>query len=433
MIWILSIGEKYINYLLPGQSWMVLLKIQYISALMSFLSYVLFVYFLYKNNFSGLIKNLLSFAFLLLIGLILLLPAPLFTFVYKLSILLILSGSLYSLYVLFKVIKNYEKGDFLFASGHIVVFFWMIYEIIYYSRIDVFSLDPLYVTSFALFFVIIVNSVFLSSRYSNALKLATELSRELEQKVEERTSQLEQSNKIIEQVNYEQKELLRILCHDLTSPFISMKFLLNLVKEATEQFNANRDKFINEVNLNIQNGLDLIDKVRNLSLAETREIVPEPVNLLESVNLAEMIIKDMLMLKDIKLVREIDPEISVLAEPAPFINSILLNLLINAVKFSDNSSEVFISGHEDHDRISIEIKDRGIGIPVSILNELFSNPAVCCRIGTSGEKGSGFGLMLARKFIMYYKGDINITSWSIDDFPGSHGTVVVVTMKNGRQ
>ena len=39
----------------------------------------------------------------------------------------------------------------------------------------------------------------------------------------ERTRELEQSARIIETVNDEQKELLRLLCHDLAGPFVSMR------------------------------------------------------------------------------------------------------------------------------------------------------------------------------------------------------------------
>jgi signal transduction histidine kinase len=90
---------------------------------------------------------------------------------------------------------------------------------------------------------------------------------------------------------------------------------------------------------------------------------------------------------------------------------IFRNLISNAIKFSNNSSNIFINAEKKPGALKINIKDEGMGMTVDMLSALqgeqstfFSTP------GTAKEKGTGLGLMLVREFIQKNDGELTIAS-----------------------
>jgi len=84
------------------------------------------------------------------------------------------------------------------------------------------------------------------------------------------------------------------------------------------------------------------------------------------------------------------------------INTILRNLVSNAIKFSDpqKTISVIINEYEpDNNHLLISVKDEGIGMDPASLNLLFRLDAKLSTTGTSGETGTGLGLILCKEFI----------------------------------
>jgi len=100
----------------------------------------------------------------------------------------------------------------------------------------------------------------------------------------------------------------------------------------------------------------------------------------------------------------------VAGDPAVLIHHVLGNVLANAIKFSRMRSVIRVHMVADDHRGMVElvVRDQGIGMPVEIASALFSQPRTTTRVGTAGERGSGFGLQLARAFIARYGGDLHI-------------------------
>lgn len=103
---------------------------------------------------------------------------------------------------------------------------------------------------------------------------------------------------------------------------------------------------------------------------------------------------------------------------------VIRNLLSNAIKFSHHTGEIEINARHDikADTVIFSVKDHGIGINAERIGRLF-DPDTDQTRGTSGEKGTGLGLMLCREFIRANGGDI----W-VDSMPGS-GTTFSFSLK----
>jgi signal transduction histidine kinase len=92
------------------------------------------------------------------------------------------------------------------------------------------------------------------------------------------------------------------------------------------------------------------------------------------------------------------------------IDTVIRNLLTNAIKFSKKDSEVLISSIKKTDFICIRIKDQGVGMNESQIKKIFSIEENQSTNGTSGEMGTGLGLIICKEFIERNNGKIEVTS-----------------------
>jgi signal transduction histidine kinase len=91
--------------------------------------------------------------------------------------------------------------------------------------------------------------------------------------------------------------------------------------------------------------------------------------------------------------------------------TIIRNLISNAIKFSKTESEIKITFSDLDDKfIQISVSDTGIGIAEEDIPKLFRDDIDRKKIGNSPEKGSGLGLLLCKEFVEKHKGQIWVES-----------------------
>lgn len=90
--------------------------------------------------------------------------------------------------------------------------------------------------------------------------------------------------------------------------------------------------------------------------------------------------------------------------------SILKNIISNALKYTPENGNVQIFVSENNDSWSVEVKDTGIGIPASEQKKLFKLHFRGSNAINSKVTGSGIGLMLVWKLVRLHKGKINLSS-----------------------
>jgi signal transduction histidine kinase len=88
------------------------------------------------------------------------------------------------------------------------------------------------------------------------------------------------------------------------------------------------------------------------------------------------------------------------------INTVVRNLLNNAIKFTPENGKVDIYLSENEEFISCAIKDTGIGIEPDLLKQLFEIDKTVSTNGTIGESGTGLGLIICHDFITHNDGKI---------------------------
>ncbi len=231
----------------------------------------------------------------------------------------------------------------------------------------------------------------------------------------------------LKKVSQERKELIHILCHDLVTPLSAINSLLKLDWNC-----ADLDILKKPLLSSSENGLKIIKMVQEMLALDDQKtvMVMEAVNLEEVIADVSMFLKHRLKEKNITLLKQIEPDLQVWVEKTSFLNSVLINLLTNAVKFSFPGSTIELFAEQTGDTVTLSVRDFGMGMPEALKRDVFLLKKPTTRLGTQGETGTGYGLPLVKKFIDAYQGQISIVSNEIDQYPQDHGTEIILTLKS---
>ena len=236
--------------------------------------------------------------------------------------------------------------------------------------------------------------------------------------------ELKRSREEIIRQNFEQKELLHVLCHDLANPFTSILGVLSILEDDLPD---ELDYYFKLLESAANNGTEVINLVRQMRQASEKGID------LESLNLKEMLEESITMLRqritdkklDVKM--KVDQSLQVQGEKTSLINSVLNNLMTNAIKFSYAGEKIRIAAEEKGNGIVLSIRDYGMGMPEEIRDNLFDISKNISRNGTDGEKGTGFGMPTVKKFMELYGGSLEVSSLDEKSSPQDHGSSMILT------
>lgn len=133
-----------------------------------------------------------------------------------------------------------------------------------------------------------------------------------------------------------------------------------------------------------------------------------PVTMQEAADLLKEAYGPRLSKKEIRLVVGEGNTLSVRANPVLLAESVLGNLVGNAIKFSPSGSQVGLSAKRDGDFIRIAVEDRGCGVPREVIEQLESDVAAPSSLGTAGEEGQGYGLQLVSEHLKRMGGHLEL-------------------------
>ncbi|MDD3892252.1 MAG: ATP-binding protein, partial [Bacteroidales bacterium] len=104
------------------------------------------------------------------------------------------------------------------------------------------------------------------------------------------------------------------------------------------------------------------------------------------------------------------PEKCIVQADRQMINTVVRNLLNNAVKFSELNGiiRMAVSNHDNFIRFSIS--DKGVGMPQEQIEELLVDGKTTSKDGTHGEKGSGLGLIICKELLEKNNSQLEIES-----------------------
>jgi len=223
---------------------------------------------------------------------------------------------------------------------------------------------------------------------------------------------VEKLNIELAELNTAKDKFFSIISHDLRSPLGGLKEILHMMATEYDSFEENEIKeLIGEAATSAKNTYSLMENLLEWSFVQTGKIPynPECLNLRTIINGLESIYTQNMKNKQINFKIEVEPEISVFAD-VKMTETILRNLISNAIKFTYPNGTISVSSEVDNDSVVIKVKDTGIGIEPEIISKLFRVGESHLALGTAKETGSGLGLILCKELVEKQKGRIWVES-----------------------
>ncbi len=223
------------------------------------------------------------------------------------------------------------------------------------------------------------------------------------------------SNKNTELVkaNAEKDKFFSIIAHDLKGPFQGFIGLTQLMSESINDMSVDEMKEITQsLKVTAQNLYELLTNLLNWALIKRghKRFNPQKVRLHAIVQNVIEVVTPQVKLKNISLKNEVDNNIDVLCDKES-VNTILRNLISNAVKFTPKGGEIRILTKASGSKfIEVTVQDNGIGMPAKIREKLFKLDKKVSRPGTDNEPSTGLGLILSKELVEKHGGEIWVES-----------------------
>ncbi len=222
-----------------------------------------------------------------------------------------------------------------------------------------------------------------------------------------------ESEKELLDLNATKDKFFSIIAHDLKNPFGSIMGFTELIQRKASQNDIEKVKHYAKIIFSAsKHGFELLENLLDWSRSQNGSLryLPGRVSLDELIAHNIEVTGEIANNKNITLTRELAQDISVYCDE-DMVNTVLRNLITNAIKFSNRGSEIIISAEKhDDNQGRIVVQDHGIGIMPEDAEKLFKIECSESEKGTEGEEGTGLGLILCKEFVEKNNGNIWVES-----------------------
>lgn len=246
----------------------------------------------------------------------------------------------------------------------------------------------------------------------------------------EKNIELEEKNHELQVTNSEKDRMFSIIAHDVRGPLSSFHSLIEAIAENANSFSSDEIKeMMQKMEISSSNLFELVENLLEWARIQ-RGLIP----LHPEIKILNVLVNNALVssiqaahLKSVTIECKIPEGLEVMADIYA-IESVLRNLISNAVKFTPKGGSITIEAKKaDNGSVKICITDTGIGMDKKMTEDLFRIDVNNNRLGTEGEKSIGLGLLICKDFIEKQGGKI----W-VESTPGQ-GSTFCFTLKAGNR
>jgi signal transduction histidine kinase len=224
--------------------------------------------------------------------------------------------------------------------------------------------------------------------------------------------QLKQAKEELEELNANKDKFFSIIAHDLRGPLGSLHGLTEILVENIEGYSKDKlIKYLTKQRDAAKNLLALLENLLTWSRMQRGmiEFCPDNVDIEWVISRNIALFTPTAEHKQITLKRSIPEQVFVYADQS-MMNTVVRNLISNALKFTDSGGTITVSVRQDDTCIKVSVADTGIGIDAKHVPQLFQIDAKYQRKGTANEQGTGLGLILCKEFVERNGGEIWVKS-----------------------
>lgn len=212
--------------------------------------------------------------------------------------------------------------------------------------------------------------------------------------------------------NKTKDKLFSIIAHDLRAPFNSLIGFSELLMEQVSQTTDKKiQKYSTIINESLNNTYNYLNNLLEWSRLQSNRIEYHPTIF----NVSDLVeeVKDFLLVqaqnKEINIKLKLPQQMPIYAD-RDLIEVVLINLISNAIKYSNKGADVVVWGKHIDKQDKIYVEDNGVGMSQESLERLFKAEASFSTPGTNNEKGTGLGLVLCNDLIKKHGGQLDVKS-----------------------
>jgi PAS domain S-box-containing protein len=225
--------------------------------------------------------------------------------------------------------------------------------------------------------------------------------------------ELNRSTANLIKLNETKDKFISIISHDLRTPFSSILGFTDFLMDDEGLTEDEKRKYVGFIRESSKSMLELVNSLLDWTRLQTGRIKFEP----EKISARMVIINSINALsgaalqKNLSLKSQVEKNIEIFADNS-LMAQVFNNLISNAIKFTKPGGEIIISSSPSKKAKFIEfsVRDNGVGIKPENISELFRIDTKFTSEGTSGEKGTGFGLSIVNEIIQKHGGNIWVES-----------------------
>ncbi len=231
---------------------------------------------------------------------------------------------------------------------------------------------------------------------------------ELEQKVQERTAELQNANQQLRQLSDMRSRFVSMVCHEFRNPLNNIALTVSSLNRYDTQLRPDeKADYLLTINANVERMTQMIDDILVIGKIEAKvlSVNPKPLDLV-------VFCQDLLAEGDsrrpgpIQFVCRSRQVLACLDER--LLRSILSNLLSNAIRYTPDGRSIWLKLAKQRGQVILKVQDEGIGISSGDRKQLFE--PFHRGQNVSNIPGTGLGLSIVKQFVQLQQGTIKVTS-----------------------
>lgn len=234
-----------------------------------------------------------------------------------------------------------------------------------------------------------------------------------QKEIEEKNTMLLEQSKLLNELNTTKDKLFSIISHDLINPFNSIMGYSELLLSNLKNYSFEKiENQLTQIKSVAKNTFYLLNNLLawSRSQQDSIQINPGQLKVEELLEREIDLLVEQANIKNIQLVVTSEGKESNLFADPDLMSTVIRNLISNAIKFSNKGQKIWIQLQYKPESFTFSVKDEGVGMDSTKVESLFKYSSNASTKGTTGEKGTGLGLLLCADFIEKHKGHLWVQS-----------------------
>lgn len=213
----------------------------------------------------------------------------------------------------------------------------------------------------------------------------------------------------IKQIESIKKDLVANVSHELRTPLTAIK---GYIETLEEELSVDQLKYVDTIKKNTERIITIVNDLLNLMSLEdvSSKLFISEVNLRQLVEQIVPTFEQKLKAKGLKLESVIEDDVPIIKADAFRLEQVFINLIDNAIKYSDKGTVRVSILKEDEDTVKIIVEDEGIGIPIQHQERIFERFYTVDKSRSRKSGGTGLGLAIVKHIILLHDGHIRVES-----------------------